>query len=65
MKNAAIRLYVRATTARDETGQGSVEYIGILAIVAVLVGLVAAAISGQSGAITGAVADAIGDIIDG
>ena len=50
MTEKLTRLYVRASTG--DRGQGALEYIGILAVVAVVVGLAITAFQASQGNIT-------------
>lgn len=62
--STALQLYVKAITAltvraREERGQGTVEYVGIIFIVAAIVLAVAAAATGFAADIMNAIGDAI------
>ena len=54
-------LTARMTVAQDEKGQGTLEYVGIVVVAAILVGAVVDAING--GEITSAIKGKISEII--
>ena len=66
MTESLIKLYAvltaRMTVAQDEKGQGTLEYVGIVVVAAILVGAVVDAING--GEITGAIREKISEIIN-
>ena len=66
MNDKMIELYAVLNTfltaPRDEKGQGTLEYVGIAAVAAILVGAVVDAING--GEITGAIREKISEIIN-
>ena len=66
MTESLIKLYAvltaRMTVAQDEKGQGTLEYVGIVVVAAILVGAVVDAING--GDITSAIKGKITEIIN-
>lgn len=52
------------TRLRDQSGQGALEYIGILIIIGIVVAAVLAVFGRQQGAIDGAIEDAIADFLN-
>jgi hypothetical protein len=65
MYDSLIKMYAvltaRMTGAQDEKGQGTLEYVGIVVVAAILVGAVVDAING--GEITSAIKGKISEII--
>jgi hypothetical protein len=65
MYDSLIKMYAvltaRMTVAQDEKGQGTLEYVGIVVVAAILVGAVVDAING--GEITSAIKGKISEII--
>jgi hypothetical protein len=57
-----VRLTTLRRPARDDRGQGALEYIGILAIVLLVLTLALAAFNSASGDITDGVSTIIGEI---
>ncbi|MGN6574307.1 MAG: hypothetical protein ACTHKG_01335 [Nocardioides sp.] len=66
MYESLIKMYavltVRVAAAHDEKGQGTLEYVGIVVVAAILVGAVVDAING--GEITSAISNKISEIIN-
>jgi hypothetical protein len=66
MYESLIKMYAvltaRVATAHDEKGQGTLEYVGIVVVAAILVGAVVDAING--GEITSAISNKISEIIN-
>jgi hypothetical protein len=66
MYESLIKMYAvltaRVTVAQNEKGQGSLEYVGIVVVAAILVGAVVDAING--GEITSAIKGKISEIIN-
>ncbi len=66
MTKHLVRFQTAMTTRlRDDSGQGALEYVGILIIIGVIVAAVITVISGQEGAITDAVGTAIENFLSG
>ncbi len=51
--------------SRRESGQGALEYVGILVVVMLVFAAVWGAVNGQTDAITGKVEELIGQFLDG
>jgi hypothetical protein len=66
MYESLIKMYAvltaRVTVAQNEKGQGTLEYVGIVVVAAILVGAVVDAING--GEITSAISNKISEIIN-
>jgi len=66
MYDSLIKLFAvltaRVTVAQNEKGQGTLEYVGIVVVAAILVGAVVDAING--GEITSAISNKISEIIN-